>query len=293
MSFTIRPARASDKEDIAAFTADTFDWGDYVADAFDRWLAESDGIVFVAENDDGQVVGMARVAMLSPTEAWAQAARVHPRFRRRGIASALTLAGFEWARNRGGKVVRLVTEDWNEAAQAQVESLGFRTVSRWTMWSRPVGDAAPKVTGNGGSRVRSEERLSVASSSEADAAFFAASTGELASAGRGFITEGWSWRKLRPADLTAAAARRAMWVCPAGWVIGETDDERPDTFWVSWVMTVAEDADRLIRAVVDRAADEGAERLVMLLPDVEWLQRAARKAGLTEGHRLLVYEHPL
>ncbi len=293
MSYTIRPAKPSDREEIAAFTTDTFEWGDYVADAFDRWLADPNGTVFVAETDDGRAVGMARVAMLSATEAWAQAARVNPDFRRRGIASKLTLVGFDWARSHGAKVLRLVTEDWNEAAQAQVESLGFRLVSRWTMWSRPVGNAAPKVSGNGGSRVRSEERLSVASSSEADAAFFAASAGELASASRGLITEGWTWRKLRPADLSRAAARRAMWVCPAGWVIGETDDERPDTFWVSWVMTVSDDADRLIRAVVDRAADEGAERLVMLLPDVEWLQRAARKAGLSAGHRLLVYEHPL
>ena len=34
----IRPARADDQPAIAAFTTDTFSWGDYVSDVFLDWL---------------------------------------------------------------------------------------------------------------------------------------------------------------------------------------------------------------------------------------------------------------
>lgn len=291
MEFTIRAARASDKEAIAAFTRDTFSWGDYVTDAFDRWLADPDGQTAVAVGDDDVPIAMARWTLLSATEVWGQGARVHPDHRRRGISSQLTEAGASWARERGAHVLRLVTEDWNTAAQAQVERSGFRLVSRWTMWERPVGEAAPRITGNGDTRV--PERLALAGPAECTPAYLAWAAGPMAAAAHGFITEHWTWRRMYAHDLIAAAQRRALWVCPAGWVVGETDDSNPETFWVSWLMTTPEDAYRLLRAAIDHASSRGAERIVLLLPNTVWLDQASRRAGLEAGHRLLVYERPI
>ncbi|HZJ49060.1 MAG TPA: GNAT family N-acetyltransferase, partial [Acidimicrobiia bacterium] len=223
MEITIRPAVASDKKAIAAFTKDTFTWGDYVTDEFDRWLDDPRGQTAVAVGPDNVPIGMARWSLLSPAEVWGQGARVHPDHRRRGISSRLTEAGDRWARRQGALVLRLVTEDWNTAAQAQVERSGFREVSKWAMWERPIGNAAPKVSGNGGSRVRAEERLTLAGTSECAPAFLAWSAGAMAVASHGFITEQWTWRRMHPEDLVAAARRRALWVCPAGWLIGDLD----------------------------------------------------------------------
>lgn len=293
MEIKIRPAVASDKEAIAAFTQDTFTWGDYVVEAFDRWLEDPNGETAVAVDQDDVPIGLARWTLLSPTEAWGQGARVHPDHRRKGISSRLTEAGARWARAHDVQVLRLVTEDWNAAAQAQVSRSGFRLVSRWTMWERPVGSAAPKVAGNGGSRVPSEERLTLAGESECAPAYLAWSAGPMAKASHGFITKHWTWRRMRADDLVAAATRRALWVCPAGWLIGDVNDDDSDTFWVSWVTTAPDDAYRLLRAAIDRASLEAAERIVFLLPDTEWTNQAARRVGLEPGHRLLVYERPL
>ena len=130
MEVTIRPGRPEDHEQIAAFTVNTFTWGDYVADAFLDWLVEPGTRTAVAEIGD-RVVGMARAALVSPVEAWAQGARIHPDHRRRGIATDLSLHLWEWARSQGALVVRLAIEDWNEAAQSQVTAMGFRPAGSW------------------------------------------------------------------------------------------------------------------------------------------------------------------
>jgi len=289
----IRPAVAADKEAIAAFTQTTFTWGDYVADEFDHWLNDPRGQTVVAVGPDNTPIAIARWSLLSPTEVWAQGARVHPDHRRKGISSRFAEAAEQWAREQGALVLRLVTEDWNTAARAQVTRSGFRNVCRWTMWERPVGNAAPKITGNGGTRVPSDERLTLAGAPEAGPAYLAWSVGAMAVTSHGFITERWTWRRMREHDLVAAARRRALWVCPAGWLIGEVDDDRPDTFWVSWLMAAPDDAHRLLRAAIDRASSEAAERIVFLLPKAAWLDQAARRAGLRAGHHLLVYERPI
>jgi len=289
----IRPANPGDKDAIAAFTDQTFSWGDYVSDAFDDWQADARGVTLVATDDEDRAIAIARWALLSDTEVWGQGARVHPDFRRQGISSALTEAGALWADEHGAQVLRLVTEVWNSAAQGQVAKSGFRLVSRWHMWMRSIGDAAPGIAGNGGTRVPSQERLMPAGESEAGPAFLAWSAGPLASASHGLISKRWTWRRFRPEDLVAAAARRSLWSCPAGWLVAEIDDDDPNTFWVSWVMAAEEDAYRLLRVAIDRASTDGAERIVVMLPQTEWLDRAAKRAGLASRHDLLVYERPI
>ena len=51
---TIRPARPDDKSAIATFTTDTFEWGDYVADAFDAWMEDPDGQILIAATDEDE-----------------------------------------------------------------------------------------------------------------------------------------------------------------------------------------------------------------------------------------------
>ncbi len=286
----IRSARPDDKAAIAAFTTDTFSWGDYVADAFDSWVENPDGQILIAASDRDEAIGMARVSMLSPTEAWAQAARVHPDHRRKGIAGSLTRAGEMWAAERGGLVMRLLTEESNEPAQHQVEKSGYRLVARWAMAQKDVGRSVPDITGNGGRSAPPEERLRPAGVHEVEPAFLAWSTGELIKAGHGlFPAAGWTWRQMAITDVIRAARSRTLWDCPAGWLIGEIEENQ---FWVSWIVTGPEDAHRLLRAALELANEQGAERFRMLFPQTDWLLRAAHRAGL-ELHPSLMYEKPL
>ena len=46
----MRPARPADERAVAAFTAHTFSWGDYVARDWPEWLTDPRGRLFVADN---------------------------------------------------------------------------------------------------------------------------------------------------------------------------------------------------------------------------------------------------
>lgn len=289
-AMTIRPARPEDKAIIAAFTTDTFAWGDYVAEEFDSWMKDAEGQILIAAADTDEAIGMARVSMLSSTEAWAQAARVHPDHRRQGIAGQLTRAGETWAAERGALVIRLVTEDWNEPAQRQVEKSGYRLVAKWAMAQKGVGVSVPTTHGNGGRSAPAEERLRPASIHEAEPAYLAWSTGDLITSGHAlFPPVGWMWRQMTLIDVAQAAQSRSLWDCPAGWLIGTIEDDR---LWIPWIATGPEDAYRLVKAAIELAEQQGAESVRMLFPHTDWLLQAVQRAGL-ELHPLLMYEKAL
>lgn len=276
MDYRIRPARSDDRTAISSFTTETFEWGDYVADAFPDWLSDPNGHLVVAVDDDDLAIGMSRGTLISPTELWLQGARVREDWRRRGVAGSMGGALIDWARQRGARVARLLVEDWNEPARLQVLQVGLRPVAAMLRGSRTVGDASPLPAGNGGRRVPALEQLARANSAEAEPAFMSWTAGPLGRSSRGLFPTGWSFRRLTTDDLAAAARREALWAARSGWAIATRDDE---TFEVSWLETRQEDAVDLVRALVDLATAAGAERIALWIPDVDWMGAAARRAG--------------
>lgn len=271
----VRPARASDLDAIASFTRETFSWGDYVAEAFPTWLGDPDAYVSVAERD-GVVVGVGRVVLLSPREAWLHAARVHPDHRREGIGSLLNHHGCEWARRRGALVARLMIEDWNEPAKGQVAKLGYRMVSEWTWATRALGSGALDPRTNGGKRVPGDERLAPAPAAEAGPAWIAWSTGALASAGRQLYPIGWHFRTMTFDDVTDAARSKMLLQCPSGWVIAIPHGEE---LAVPWIVTSDLDVDRLVRALVDHAHRGSYGSIRAMAPRVPWLMEELVSSG--------------
>ena len=277
---SIRRATADDHSHIAEWTASTFEWGDYVGDRFEEWLEEPDMALFVGDIG-GKPIALARIQMLSPTEAWSSAMRVHPDHRREGIGTAVAEASWEWARERGARIVRLASEDWNEAAQGQVRKAGFRDLGHWLWARRGVGSSSPVPEGNGGVRVKGAEALRPAHRAEAEPALLSWSGGELARAAHGLFPIGWRWQRLRIEHLVGAAKRRALWEGRTGWAMGEI--RMKERFDVNWIETARTDARQMVRALVERAADSGADTMRAMLPDVDWLVQAFRRAGFETG----------
>lgn len=278
---SIRPALPSDREAIAAFTRDTFDWGDYVAGEFDRWLDRSDMLVVVAVGDDERAVALAAARMLSPSEAWFHAARVHPDLRGRGIAAQVSVALRAWASEQGATVGRLLVEEWNEASISHVEKTGRRRVASMVRCSKPIGEASPSPDGNGGRRVPSRLRSRSAHAADAQSALASWSIGELGRASRGLFGVGWSFRRLTIEDLIAAARESAFWEIGAGWALAS---DWPDSrFEVSWLETREEDADDLLRSLIDLAIGSGSESITIWIPNVDWAVRATRRLGFETG----------
>lgn len=284
----IREARAEDIAGIAAWTNDTFAWGDYVADALPGWLDEPAGIVLVAEVGS-EVVALGRVAMVSASEAWAQGARVHPDRRRQGVATALSERLWDWAREQGARVVRLTVEDDNAPAIAQVTTMGFRRRCDWRYATREIGERSPVPEGNGGQRVPAPERLQPAHSAESEPAFLSWLGGELSHAAGGLLAIGWVWLLMTPEHLSEAARTRTLWEGRPGWVIAEEDD---GSMHVHWIETAESDARSMIRAIIDRAVDAGVEKVEIMAPAVHWLENEMRRAGF-EMKGLGVYALPL
>jgi len=289
MSPTVRPAREDDRTAISAFTTGTFAWGDYIPRVLDGWMADPNGVVLVVADAADQAIAMARGTMLSTEEAWAQGARVHPDHRRRGLASLLSDELDAWALERGARVIRLLVEDDNDAAIAQVRKTGMRPVSGWVMAERAIGPNSPVPQGNGGRRVPSEHRLRRVGSAEAQPAFLAWMTGDLVRPARQLFPTHWSWRRLIPADLEAAARRDALWQAPSGYAMAAL---HADTFEVEWIDTTAGNAYDLTRALVDAALDRSAERLAVFAPRLEWLSYPLRRLGC-DLHRSTVYARAL
>lgn len=128
IQLSIRPAQQSDKEVVLKFCEHTFDWGDYIPQVWDRWLPERQARLFTATLND-KPVGIMRVCLQKPSEAWLQAARTDPQYRRRGVATALTDACLQWAVKREAEIVRLGTDSDNQVAQRLLTSLNFTKVS--------------------------------------------------------------------------------------------------------------------------------------------------------------------
>lgn len=284
----IRRARPEDIPTIAAFTERTFEWGDYVADLLPEWLDASDGAVFVAVDDQDVPIAMARGTLLSPTEAWFHAARVHPDHRGRGIAGELAQVLTAWASDRGAEVGRLLIEDWNEASHRQVAKTGMRPVARFHRADRAVGEASVRPEGNGGKRIARPVRTRLARSAEAPAAFASWSVGPLARRARNLFARGWSFRRLRDHDLVQAAKEETFWEIGSGWAI-----VRPSgaSIEAGWVETRPDEALGFLWGLVDLATETGREEIVVWLPDERWLTRAARQAGFeTRGMQVYAIE---
>jgi GNAT superfamily N-acetyltransferase len=283
-----------DAEKVRSFTEDTFDWGDYVGREFPTWLENPNELAIVAADDDGAPVAVARVGVLSDAEAWLSGARVHPEYRRQGIGSVMNDFAVDWARQRGAKVIRLSTEETNTAAQAQVEKLGYRKVARFALAVRAIEPKMPPGAGtgsNGGRRLTGPERLDLAPSAEADPAYLVWSTGDQARVGHQlFPADGWSFRRLRPGDLVAAAKARRLWTSPSAWVVTEEEDTE---MWIALFITTIEDADRAAVALVDLAQEREAGLLRVMIPRVDWLEEALQRQGFHLVHPNFIYEKAL
>ncbi|ADJ14678.1 GNAT family N-acetyltransferase [Halalkalicoccus jeotgali] len=144
----LRDARLEDHEAVAAFTRDTWpdrEAGDYLPGIYPEWI-EGDNRTLVADAGS-EIAGIAQCVMLSETEAWCQGMRVNPAYRGRGVASRLTHALFEWARDQGALVARSMVFSWNVPSLGLTRKIGFDPAAelRWAT-PEPDPDAEPGLT---------------------------------------------------------------------------------------------------------------------------------------------------
>ncbi len=126
----IRDAQPTDKEFVLKFTEKTWEWGDYIKYVWDHWLSDPNGKLLVADLN-GKPIGILHVQVLPDKCAWFEGLRVHPDYRRRGIALKLNENALEFTRQRNLKCVRVIIVEWNKPSIRLAEKLGFKIVGYW------------------------------------------------------------------------------------------------------------------------------------------------------------------
>lgn len=134
MDIIIRPAKPSDKEDIVKFTQNTWSWGDYIERVFDKWLTEEDSLLLVAEYRR-RAIAILRAKILPDKSVWLEGLRVHPEYRRLGVATKINHKAIKMMSSRGYRVFRGAIFEWNSAALKLVDKLGFRILEhKWIVY---------------------------------------------------------------------------------------------------------------------------------------------------------------
>ncbi len=205
-SIVIRPGRPDDEKDIQAFTRHTFDWGDYVADAYGSWVREAErglGSVYVAvHGPSGRAVGVAHARYISPDEAWFEGIRVHVDHRRSGIGRLLTVAAIDGARRRGIRVCRAAIDGDNLASQSLSRSFGFEPVVPIIQFEAGLGGLTWENVREPGTPGPKVLRLRDALVADAPAVFAAVSK-EMS-----YIGSDYTWWRVTPENVERVIAQR-------------------------------------------------------------------------------------
>ncbi|WP_254763047.1 GNAT family N-acetyltransferase [Natrinema marinum] len=147
-SIEIRRATHDDYEAVADFTSDIWPerGGDYIPRIYHDWLEDASGRgkkTFLAEVD-GEAAGIVQGVMLSPDEAWFQGMRVAADYRRQGVSRRLNEATFEWGREQGATVGRVMVFSWNAVSLGAARASGYEPVTEFR-FAHPEPD--PDATG--------------------------------------------------------------------------------------------------------------------------------------------------
>jgi len=189
MDLVIRRARPSDKREVLAAVRTVWGGHDRIPDVFDAWVTHRSGPFFVAESA-GRVVGMGKLTVVSPTEGWLEGGRVAPRWRRKGIATALIAHRIGYARERGFRVLRFSTASDNTPIHRAARHFGFKRVAALSRHEAPAASGRLPARAT-----RAQEREVLRR------------VGNLVQRGHG-----WEWREITARDVRSAIARGRVFV---------------------------------------------------------------------------------
>lgn len=275
----VRAARAEDKDAVIAFCQHTFSWGDYIPEVWERWLTEADGQMLVGLIDH-QPVSILHVAIIGQV-AWLEGMRVHPAFRRQGIARAVEAAGRAWARARGCRLTRLATSVKNVAAQAMLDAVGYRRAAQFNEW-----EIEPAPGDFSFARIAAEDDLMYALTLWCDP--------ETRASPAIVPDRHWRWTSLDQARLREHIHAGELRVVPRGFSLLLAFDQHNWSGMSLHALVGDEEAMcALARAARAETAYRGYPHLEAQIADDPAANRALERAGFTRSDGMFIYEMEL
>lgn len=280
----IRMARPSDRNQILAFTRNTFSWGDYLDQTWDDWVDGRDGRLLVAQVG-GKSVGIVHVRLMGKREAWCEGMRVHPDYRKKGVASSLNAQALDFARRAGCRIARLETSSSNFPAQSAIASLGYRFVFRLREWGSKSAANRTRFT-------RVAEALDLGQI----AALWQHSRSPQASKFLIPIGDPWHWAAFDKVRIRSAVMKGEVWVTPArgklrGFALVAEGDEGLE---MMLLVGRAREARNLLIDLKSAADQRGQPKTYLILPETGRTDAWARSAGFAPTDAdLLLYEYKI
>ncbi|MGE5263296.1 MAG: GNAT family N-acetyltransferase [Acidobacteriota bacterium] len=276
-SADIRPACPEDKAAILAFCQNTFNWGDYIADAWDRWMEDANGKIFVGLINT-QPVAMVHVALLEKGVVWMEGMRVHPDFRRHRVGTAIDAAGRAFARERGHPIARLATSIHNIPAQKALEVQGYTRIAQFDEWVALPSDAGASP-------------VAVASSDDVPALLALWNSSDISAATRSLLPDQWRWTELTAERLARHVDARQVRIVTGGFGLFSThDDENEPEFLVQALAGDEQALGALAAAARAEAGYRGFARIEALVAHHPRLSRVLEGSGYTCESGMLIYE---
>jgi GNAT superfamily N-acetyltransferase len=282
-----RRARAEDRAAMERICAHTWDMGDYIPEVWDEWLADDEGPLLVGELD-GQVVTLNKITWQPSGQIWLEGMRVDPEFRRRGISVRSLDFSLAYAREHKARVVRLSTGGQNLPVHTVVARAGMEHIGIYVLWT------AEPLTGDW------LQPLFLTPDQAPQVHAFLAN-GLVMAHTHGLYNMNWAWQEL--------SAERVAQHLNEGQVLAQSApdgrvaalaivqfDVEDRHLWVSFVDGQAAAVTALAGGIRTYAAQLGAERVQVMLPDLAWLRDAFQAAGYGFGDwegELWIFEYRL
>jgi GNAT superfamily N-acetyltransferase len=266
----------------------TWEWGDYIPEVWDDWLADENGVLLIGELDD-QAVGLSRITFQTPGQVWLEGMRVHPDFRQQGIAARFLDYSLDYARTHKARVVRLGTDRDNAPAHTVVARAGMECVGRYVLWvAEPLPEASPPpvLTPQHEAAARTFLEQSrvwhhthyLYNANWAWQELSGCRIQQMLSSGQMVVQWASDGKLAALAIIHSDAEDGGLWIGFADGIHGEQESEQP-----SPITTLASAVRGLAAKIVSKGAE--AEQVRIMLTDLDWLQEAFRNAGYGPGKR--------
>lgn len=137
----IRRAKASDKDLVLDFCANTFEWGDYVDRVWDKWISDPSGLLLVYEasispsNSKSFPLGIIHIMRCLGNILWLEGLRVNKIHRNKGIATALLRYSLNYGINNDIKESSALVSKNNLASQKMLEKVGFSKLLEYSYYN--------------------------------------------------------------------------------------------------------------------------------------------------------------
>jgi GNAT superfamily N-acetyltransferase len=272
-ALTIRPARPEDRPAMERICAHTWEWGDYIPEVWDEWLADEQGLLIVGELA-GRVVALSRFRFQARDQIWLEGMRVDPEYRRRGIGRKLLDHSITFAQERGARVVRLSTSYHNLAVHTMTAQAGMERVGAYQLRTADPLPGAPEPV------FLSAEHADQVRAFLLDSPMMAYT--------HGLYSTDWAWEDLSPARVSQflEAGQLAAQLAPDGQLSAlaliqpRLEDHE---LWIGFLDGEAATLTGLATAIRAHSARIGAEKVQVMVPDLGWLRADLSRAGFGTG----------